>query len=244
MKNIWNLFGDCINIYKKADKIHVLSPNVIESDSILTPHKNKCEIIPYGIDTNIELYEDEVQKIKEQYPNKKIILCCGRLVKLKGFQYVIEAMKDVENAVLLIMGDGPLRNSFVTYIEKNDLKNKVILLGAISDKKQKEIYYLACDIFVLSSIKESFGIVQLEAMKYGKPIINTNLGTGVNFVSINNKTGLTVEPCNVEELAKVINILLTDEELRNKLGQNARKRVEELFDIEKIKDKYIRMYED
>ena len=79
-------------------------------------------------------------------------------------------------------------------------------------------------------------------MKYGKPVINTNLGTGVNFVSINNKTGLTVEPCNVEELAKAINVLLTDEKLRNKLGQNARKRVEELFNIEKIKDKYIKMY--
>ena len=237
MKPFWGLYK---YFYKKADKIHVLSPNVIESDSILTPHKNKCEIIPYGIDTNIELYEDEVQKIKENYPNKKIILCCGRFVELKGFQYVIEAMKDIENAVLLIMGDGSLMNSFKSYIEEYDLKNKIILLGAISDKKQKEIYYQACDIFVLSSIKESFGIVQLEAMKYGKPIINTNLGTGVNYVSLHGETGLTVEPCNTKELTKAI-IKLADKELRNKLCQNARKRVEELFDIEKIKDKYIKM---
>lgn len=239
MKPFWGLYK---YFYKKADKIHVLSPNVIESDSILTPHKNKCEIIPYGIDTNIELYEDEVQKIKENYPNKKIILCCGRLVELKGFQYVIEAMKDIENAVLLIMGDGSLMNSFEAYIEEYDLKNKIILLGAISDKKQKEIYYQACDIFVLSSIKESFGIVQLEAMKYGKPIINTNLGTGVNYVSIHEETGLTVEPKSVEQLTNAINELLNNDELRLQYGRNARKKVEELFEIEKVRKKYQEAY--
>ena len=241
MKPFWGLYK---YFYKKADKIHVLSPNVIESDSILTPHKNKCEIIPYGIDTNIELYEDEVQKIKEHYPNKKIILCCGRLVKLKGFQYVIEAMKDIENAVLLIMGDGPLMESFKSYIEENNLKNKVILLGAVSDKKQKEIYYQACDVFVLSSIQtsESFGIVQLEAMKYGKPVINTNLGTGVNYISLHEETGLTVEPRNPEQLADAINKLINNEELKLLYGQNAKKRINDLFKIESLKQQYRELY--
>jgi len=239
MKPFWGLYK---YFYKKADKIQVLSPNVIDSDPILTPHRNKCVIIPYGIDTNVELYQDEVQKIKEQYPNKKIILCCGRLVNLKGFQYVIEAMKKVENAVLLIMGDGPLMNSFEAYIDENNLKNKVILLGAVSDKKQKEIYYQACDIFVLSSTKESFGIVQLEAMKYGKPIINTNLGTGVNYVSVDKETGLTVEPEYVEQLTKAITELLSNEVLCLQYGRNARKRVEELFEITKIKNDYEGLY--
>ena len=241
MKPFWGLYK---YFYKKADKIHVLSPNVIESDSILTPYRDKCVIVPYGIDTNIELYEDEVQKIKEQYSNKKIILCCGRLVKFKGFQYVIEAMKNVENAILLIMGDGPLMNSFNAYIDENNLKNKVILLGAVSDKKQKEIYYQACDIFVLSSIQtsESFGIVQLEAMKYGKPIINTNLGTGVNYVSIHEETGLTVEPRNPEQLADAINKLINNEELKLQYGQKAKKRINDLFKVESLKQQYKELY--
>lgn len=241
MKPFWGLYK---YFYKKADKIHVLSPNVIESEPILTPHRNKCVIVPYGIDTNVELYQDKVQKIKEQYPNKKIILCCGRLVNLKGFQYVMEAMKKVENAVLLIMGDGPLMNSFKTYIKENSLNEKVVLLGSISDKKQKKNYYQACDIFVLSSTKESFGIVQLEAMKYGKPVINTNLGTGVNYVSVDKETGLTVETKNIEQLSNAINKLVNNDELRIQLGKNAKKRVADVFDIEKNKKSYERLYLD
>ena len=242
MKPFWGLYK---YFYQKADIIHVLSPNVIESEPILTTFRNKCAIIPYGINTDIQLHKEEVQIIREQYHNKKIILCCGRLVKFKGFQYVIEAMKTIDNAILLIIGDGPLMESFKAYIEENLLSEKVKLLGSISDKKQKEIYYQTCDIFVLSSIQtsESFGIVQLEAMKYGKPVINTNLGTGVNYISIDKETGLTVQPKNVEQLTNAINTLLNKDELRLQYGQNARKRVKELFDISNIQSKYEELYE-
>lgn len=241
MKPFWPLYR---YFYKKADKIHVLSPNVIECDSILTPYREKCEIIPYGIDVDVEVKEEEVKKIKEQYKNKKIILCCGRLVKFKGFQYVIEAMKNIENAVLLIMGDGPLMDTFKIYIEENNLKDKVFLLGSISDKKQKEIYYQACDIFILSSIhtSESFGIVQLEAMRCSKPVINTNLGTGVNYISIDGVTGFVVEPENVKQLENTINKLVQDKKLRNFFGQNARKRICDIFSYDKVKEKYRFLY--
>jgi len=242
MKYFWWLYK---YFYKVATKIHILSPNVIYSDKILTPHKEKCCIVPFGLEIKDEKISN-FEQIKNLYPNKKIILCAGRLVRFKGFQYLIESMKNIENAVLLIMGHGPYKPVLDEIIITNNLQDKVVFLGSISDKEKKKEIFNACDIFLLPSIQrtESFAIVQLEAMKHSKPVINTDLGTGVNFVSINNETGLTVEPCNVEELAKAINVLLTDEELRNKLGQNARKRVEELFDIEKIKDKYIKMYED
>ena len=84
--------------------------------------------------------------------------------------------------------------------------------------------------------------VQLEAMKYGKPIINTNLGTGVNYVSVDKETGLTVEPENIEQLANAINELLNNDELRLQYGRNARKRVENMFEISKVKDKYKELY--
>lgn len=241
MKPFWGIYKEFL---KQADKIHVLSPTVIDSDSILLNNKEKCEVIPFGIDTNIEYDKEEVKKIKEKYKNKKIILAIGRLVNFKGFQYIIDAMKQVKNAVLFIIGDGPLKISFENYITENNLQEKIILLGAISNKKIKNNYIQASDIFILSSIRksESFGIVQLEAMRYGKPVINTNLGTGVNYVSINNETGLTVEPKNSTALASAIKTLLEDGTLREKLGQNARKRVEELFDIKVITLKYHKNY--
>lgn len=242
MKPFWWLYK---YFYKIADKIHVLSPNVINSDQILIDNQDKCEIVPYGVDLELDYNQEEVNKIKEKHKNKKIILAIGRLVKFKGFQYIIEAMQFVENSILLIIGDGPLKNNFEIYIEENNMKEKVILLGAISDEKIKNNYIKACDIFILSSIRksESFGIVQLEAMKHSKPVINTNLGTGVNYISIHNETGLTVEPKNSEELANAINKLLRDDNLREIFAQNAKQRVENVFNISKIKNKIKKLYE-
>lgn len=240
MKYFWWLYK---YFYKIADRIHVLSSNVIYSDKILTPFKDKCYVLPFGIDTKVEENEEQ-NKIREQYKDKKILLCSGRLVRFKGFQYAIDAMKQVERAVLLIMGDGKYREVLEEQIKNGNLQDKVVLLGEIKDKTLKNEIFSACDIFLLPSIQrtESFAIVQLEAMVHHKPIINTDLGTGVNYVSIDGETGLTVEQKNSSQLADAINKLLSDEPLCKKLGENARKRVEELFDIEKIKDKYKEMY--
>ena len=241
MRPFWGLYK---HFYKIADKIHVLSPTIINSDPILSENKEKCEIIPFGINTNVKYNEEEVENIKEKYGNKKIILVIGRLVKFKGFQIVIEAMKEIDNAILLIIGDGPLKNDFEKYIEENNIKEKVVLLGAISDEKIKNNYIKACDIFILSSIRksESFGIVQLEAMRLGKPIINTKLGTGVNYVSINGETGLTVEPKDSKELSRAINKLLQDDNLRENFGKSSKLRIDKVFNIDSIKAKYFNLY--
>lgn len=241
MKYFWWLYK---YFYKVADKIHVLSPNVIYSDKILTPVKDKCEVVSFGVDTHI--INVDSSKIKVQYPNKKIVLCVGRLVRFKGFQYAIKAMKKVDNAVLLIIGDGKYKPELENLIVENNMQDKVFLLGSIADKQLKQQYFSACDIFVLSSIQrtESFAIVQLEAMLHSKPIININLGTGVNYVSVDKETGLTVEPENVEQLANAINMLLNDSELCLQYGRNAKKRVERLFDINQIRNKYLVFYGD
>ena len=240
MRPFWGIYK---HFYKIADKIHVLSPTIINSDPILSENKEKCEIVPYGVDLKLDYNQEEVNKIKEKYKNKKIILAIGRFVKAKGFSYLIQAMQNVEEAFLLIIGDGPLKKDFESYINENNLKDKVILLGSISDKKTKNNYIQASDIFVSSSQQESFGIVLLEAMRLGKPIINTNLGTGVNYVSINNETGLTVEPKDSEELANAMNKLIQDNSLSIILGQNSRKRVENIFSFDLIKDRYKNLYD-
>ena len=240
MKYFWWLYK---YFYKIADRIHVLSSNVIYSDKILTPFKDKCYVLPFGIDTKVEENEEQ-NKIREQYKDKKILLCSGRLVRFKGFQYAIDAMKQVERAVLLIMGDGKYREVLEEQIKNGNLQDKVVLLGEIKDKTLKNEIFSACDIFLLPSIQrtESFAIVQLEAMKHSKPVINTNLGTGVNYVSVDKETGLTVEPKNIKQLTEAVNQLLNNNELRNLYGENAKKRVYELFDIKQIKEKYKELY--
>lgn len=241
MKPFWFIYKKFI---KQADKIHVLSPNIIESSKIINPYKEKCVVIPQGINLEDKSNDEEVNKIKEKYKGRKILFSLGRLVKYKGFIYGIEAMKKVDNAIYLIGGSGPLKKDFENYIKANHLEDKVGLLGRIEDN-DLDNYYKACDIYLFPSImqSEAFGIVQLEAMKYGKPVINTNLGTGVNYVSIHNETGLTVEPKNSEQLANAINKLLNDDKLRETLGQNARIRVEKYFNIAQIKHN-ISLYKD
>ena len=91
---------------------------------------------------------------------------------------------------------------------------------------------------------EAFGIVQLEAMCYGKPVINTYLGTGVNFVSLNNETGLTVEPCNSEQLSNAVKTLCDNDDLRNEYGNNAKNRVETVFNLENLKKCYSDFFKD
>lgn len=240
MKYFWWLYK---YFYKIADRIHVLSPNVIYSDKILTPFKDKCYVLPFGIDTQVEK-KVEQNKIKEQFKDKKILLCSGRLVRFKGFQFAIEALKNIDNVVLLIMGDGKYREVLEEQIKLNQLQNKVFLLGEISDKNYKNEVFEACDIFLLPSIQrtESFAIVQLEAMRHGKPIINTNLGTGVNYVSVDKETGLTVEPKNSEELTNAINKLLNNDNLCLEYGENAKRRVEALFNLESIRERYKDLY--
>lgn len=239
MKPFWRIYHKFL---EQADLIHVQSPQMIDN-SMVKIYKEKVKMIPYLVDTKVVFDTNNVTKIRNKYKNKKIIFAIGRHVKYKGFKYLLEAMNSVENAILLLGGQGPLSSDFQEYILNNDLKDKVTLLGKVTDD-ELENYYEACDIFVLPSIlkSETFAVVQLEAMKHEKPVINTNLGTGVNYVSIHNETGLTVEPKNSKELANAINKLLNDDSLRKTLGQNAKKRVEEVFDIKKNKLMYKELY--
>src|SRR6202030_1173722 len=114
---------------------------------------------------------------------------------------------------LLIIGKGPLRHELKEEIVRSSVQNRVSILGAVDDLVP---YYHACDVFVLPSVSrsEAFGIVQLEAMACGKPIVNTALDSGVPFVSRHFESGLTVPPRESASLAHSINFLLKRPDLR------------------------------
>src|SRR5204862_4556148 len=118
-------------------------------------------------------------------------------------------MKHVEARALLV-GDGPLRKQLEALAKRIGVEDRVVFLGEVHDVVP---YYHAADAFVLPSItrNEAFGIVQIEAMACGKPVINTSLDSAVPFVSIDGETGLTVMPENAGELAAAMNLLLNDD---------------------------------
>lgn len=224
----------------KADKILVTSRNLVDSSPLLKPYKSKCSILPLGFkaDYNETDYQ-AAAKIKQAYsPQQTLILAVGRLVYYKGFDYAIPALKDL-NAQLLIIGAGPEQQKLQDLIKKLNLENNIKIIGPQDNLKP---FFLACDLFLFPSVarSEAFGLVQLEAMAAGKAIINTYLQTGVEEVSLNNISGLTVAPKNTEALQQALKTLITKPDLRIKLGQQGFERYQKLYTltrfISRIKD--------
>lgn len=231
---------------KRADSIITSSPNLRDNSPVLKRFKDKCKVIPFGIDVEkfklIPEIAKKAQEIKEKY-KEPLLLFVGRLVYYKGLEYLIEAMKNVE-ARLLIIGRGPLEKKLKKIAQRLDISYKIIWLGKI-DNDRLPPYYYACDLFVLASTvrAENFPIVQLEAFACGKPIVGTNLPTGVTFVNLHQKTGLIVPPKDSRALARAINRLLKSPDLREKYGQYARERVEKEFSKELMAQKVLKLYQ-
>jgi len=234
-----------IRFLKKAEVIIVTSQNLLDNSPILRRFRDKCKIIPHGIDLNKFLLTPEVTKevgeIKQKF-SSPIILFVGRLVYFKGLEYLLKAMIKIE-ARLLIIGDGPLKERLKKITHHLRIFHKISWLGKIDNEKLAP-YYFASDIFVLpSAIKaESFGIVQLEAFACERPVISTDLPTGVPFVNLHRKTGLVVPPGDSKAIAKAIEVLLASEKIRKHYGQNGRERLEREFTKEIMSKEMLNIY--
>jgi glycosyltransferase involved in cell wall biosynthesis len=220
------------------------SPNYLDSSAVLSAYRDRCHVIPYGIPAE-QFYACDpslVESIRNRH-GARLIISVGRLIYYKGFEYLIRAMAKVDGR-LLIIGDGPLRESLQKESQALGLSDKVAFLGEIQNQDIVP-YYHAASIFALASIarSEAFGIVQLEAMASGKPVVNTNLASGVPFVSLHGKTGITVEPKDPRALAQAINLLLDDDALREQYGIAARRRVEQEFSLDKMVNRTLQLYE-
>ena len=132
---------------------------------------------------------------------------------------------------MIIGGTGPLKDALQKKIDDLGLKEKVNLLGFVDDKDVPS-WFSAADVFVLSSVMktEAFGIVQIEAMSVGTPVVATRIpGSGVSWVNKEGVSGLNVEPRDPEALAKAILAITKDEIVHESFGEGARSRFEEMF---------------
>lgn len=220
---------------KRADVILVGAEGIINGSKYLKPYREKCKVVPFAV-------SDEILRAGGEYlcknghniqtGNKQLkFLFIGRLVYYKGCSVLIEAFARVKSdAALTIIGDGILKEELIQQAEMQGVTNRVNFLGHVSDEKIRECMEEA-DVFVLPSVErsEAFGLVQLEAMAYGKPVINTSLPSGVPEVSLHGVTGLTVEPGDAEGLSEAMSWMCFHPEERNNMGIAARKRVEEQY---------------
>jgi len=235
-----------MGMLKRAHRIIVTSPHYLASSTLLTKFKEKCVVIPLGID--LSRFDDkgtdrEIAAIRSHY-GKRIILFVGRLTQYKGVSFLLEAMKEVSGR-LLIIGTGDLERHLRNQAAGNGLSAKVHFLGELGEREIVPFFH-ASEMLVLPSItrNEAFGLVQLEAMACRKPVISTQLETGVQYVNQDGKTGLIVPPRNSKALAKAINRLLKDKRLRTGMGFEGRRRVEREFTRERMGQETLKLYEE
>lgn len=206
----------------------------------------KTRTIAGGVNVaDFDQTNDEVlHRIDKKYnlEGKKVVLFTGRLTVHKGVEYLIKAARNI-NGEILILGDGPERPYLEELIKKYKLPN-VRILGYMPPKdglKYREFYRRA-DVYVAPSVwDEPLGLVILEAMAAGTPVICTRKG-GITSIIKDGYNGFLVRARNSQQIAEKVNQLLADEELRLKMAQRARQTIEEKFTWEEIANKFENIY--
>lgn len=226
-------------LLKRADSIIVTSDNYLKSSKPLIEFRDKCAVIPLGLEDMG--YQNEVKQNA-----KPDVLCIGRLTYYKGHEYLIRAFAELEdrNVNLTIVGGGEQALALGNLAKKLGVAHRVQFLGHVDDHVL-HVLLNACDFLVLPSVErtEAFGLVLLEAMRASKACICTNVeGSGMSSVVINGVTGLVVEHSNVQALSAAIAHLLSDRALNDKMGGNGRKRFLSSYQISEIEQQIRRLY--
>ncbi|MEW5759840.1 MAG: glycosyltransferase family 4 protein [Candidatus Thermoplasmatota archaeon] len=224
-----------------AKKIIATSESYVSTSRALWNYETI--IIPNGVDTGKFKPGLECNEIKEKY-GENIVLYVGRLVYHKGLDVFIESAKYVDDAKYIVIGSGEMKAQLADIIEKFGLENKVELIGKV-DSSTLPKYYSACNVFVLPSVSrlEAFGLVLLEAMACGKPVVASDM-PGIREILKEGENGFLIEPFNAKKLAEKLNVLISDKKFAESLGANGRKIVEEKFSWSKICEKLEKVYYD
>lgn len=209
-------------------------------------YSRKTRTIPGGVNiADFSNSNDEIlARIDKKYnlTGKKVVLFTGRLTVHKGVDYLIMAARKIKGEVL-ILGDGPERAYLEERIKKYNLTNTRILgyMKPSEGIKYREFYRRA-DVYVAPSVwDEPLGLVILEAMASGTPVIVTRKG-GITSIVKDGQNGFLVRARNSKEIAEKVNLLLSDEKLRLRMAQKARKTIEEKFTWEVIAGKFEHYY--
>jgi len=228
-----------------CDAILPTSERYARTSPFLTLHLDKCHPVPLGIDVSrfspTEKIKQKAGELRARFSDR-IVLFVGLLRYYKGLKFLIDAMQNLD-AALIIVGEGPLRAELESYCREKQSKGKVFFAGAV-DEEVLPAYYHSCDVFCLPSIyrSEAFGVSQLEAMACGKPVVSTALDTGVPHVNLDGRTGLIVPPMDSAALAEALRSLLSDKVLAARLGNAGRERVLAEFTAEQMVQSVLAVY--
>lgn len=224
-------------LLRRADRIVCTSQAYADASLPLRPFTSKVSVVPIGVTDTVGYQIHSNLKalpeaLRERLAGKRLVLAVGRLVPYKGFSVLIEAASQLEpDAVVVIVGTGPLKEDLQRRIDAANLADKVMLIGRQSDDALRVLFQRAA-LFCLPSVErsEAFGVVLVEAMSHGLPIVATQIpGSGVAWVNAHQVSGLNVPVNDAAALAAACNEVLASDVLRADLARGSRTRFENEF---------------
>lgn len=228
-------------VLRDVQAIIIGSPPMRRS-AYLAEHQDKLHLIPYGIP--LARFRDAIPATGMQDAAAlPTLLFVGRLRYYKGLDYLIRALPQIR-ARLLVVGIGPMEAEWRKLAADLSVGERITWLGEVPDAHLPALYH-AADLFVLpaSHTSEAFGLVQVEAMAAGLPVVCTELGTGTSYVNQDGVTGRVVPPRDPAALAVAINALLADPAERARLAAGAQARVAAEFDLPIMVRRVLELYE-
>jgi glycosyltransferase involved in cell wall biosynthesis len=232
-------------LFKRARKIIFSAHENIPVAPWISVHRHKSIVIPFGVEIESFSLSDsestEVEALRSQLGGP-LVLFVGAARYYKGLDMLFRAMVDVKGR-LIVAGRGTQNTSLKRMANDLDVGDKILFCGEVSQSRLRILLH-ASDIFVLPSVDrcETFGIGQLEAMACAKPIVSTDLPTGVRSVNRHGVTGLVVPPGEPDALAGALNLLFSNPRLRAEFGNAARRRVEQEFGADRMVSKTLEVY--
>lgn len=235
-------------LLRRADCIVATSQVYADASETLAHYRNKITVVPIGVPDTKHDGEDASlpQSIEEKISGKKIILSVGRLVPYKGFDILIKAAKHLPHeSIVVIVGGGPLQQDLQKLIDTTGVGDRVMLSGRLTDAELHNLFKRASLYCLPSTYRaEAFGVVLLEAMAYGLPIVASDIpGSGVPWVNQHGTSGLNVPVGDALSLADSCSKILSSVELRNKFAQGSRQRFLSEFTESKSINRMVHTYE-
>jgi rhamnosyl/mannosyltransferase len=233
-------------VYRRAARFVVSSPALAEQAAGLAPYRDKVEVVPFGIDPAAWALTPDLaaraEAIRAGVNGHPLLLFAGRMVPYKGVDVLLRSLRDVP-ARAVLAGDGPRRAEWEALAGALGVADRVTFPGEVPDAELAALFH-ACDLFVLPSVTkaEAFGFVQIEAMACGKPVVSTRVPSGVPWVNLHERTGLTVPPGDASALTAALLRLCGDAELRARFGAAGRRRVLDEFTIARMADRIVEVY--
>jgi rhamnosyl/mannosyltransferase len=222
---------------RRCHTIMPTSPRLVDSSPVLQSVRSLCRPVPLGMPLapfarTIESAA-KAREIKRRYKGFPLLIFVGKLRYYKGLQFLVSAMRGLDQVHLLVIGEGPEGPKLERLTAELGLQDRIHFLGELPDEEVVP-HLQASDIFVMPShlSSEAFGLSQVEAMACGLPVVCCDLPTGVPYVTADGVTGRVVPPANDEALAEAIADLLSDTSKRLRMGEAALRRAHELFSQE------------